>query len=205
MVLLLPVAIGFALGLALGGRPGRLAELKLRSLWLLFVAFGLQVIAFPWSFLPWSTAEDAATVLWLGTYALLALVAIRNRHVRGFGLLAVGMLSNLTAIVANGGHMPALPSAMIDAGVAYDGVHLNSIGDPNPNLSWLVDRWGAPEWVPWANVYSVGDVLLAAGAIIVIVAGMGVRLPWLDRLPRLRRPMRLQRPADARPADAPAD
>ena len=92
---------------------------------------------------------------------------------RGFGLLALGMLSNLTAIVANGGHMPALPSAMIDAGVAYDGVHLNSIGDPDPNVAWLVDRWGAPEWVPWANVYSVGDVLLAAGAIIVIVAGDG--------------------------------
>jgi hypothetical protein len=199
MVLLLPVAIGFVLGLALGGRPGRLAELKLRSVSLLAVAFGLQVIAFPWSFLPWSTAEDVATALWLGTYALLALVAIRNRHVRGFGLLALGMLCNLTAIVANGGHMPALPNAMIDAGVAYDGVHLNSIGDPDPNLPWLVDRWGAPEWVPWANVYSIGDVLLAAGAIIVIVAGMGVRLPWLDRLPRPGRPGRAAkapRPAD---------
>ena len=90
------------------------------------------------------------------------------------------MASNLAAILAIGGHMPALPSAMADAGVAYGGVHMNSVGDPSPHLAWLVDRWGAPEWVPAANVYSIGDVILAVGAIVVVAAAMGAR-PALPR------------------------
>ena len=73
------------------------------------------------------------------------------------------MLCNLVAILANGGHMPALPSALADAGLTYDGVRNNSVRDASPSLPWLVDRWAAPGWVPWGTVFSVGDVLIAVG------------------------------------------
>jgi hypothetical protein len=78
--------------------------------------------------------------------------------------------------------MPALKSAMIAAGVRYDGVYANSVAASSPHLPWLIDRWGAPAWVPLANVYSVGDVLLAVGAILVVARAMGpTRLPALPR------------------------
>ena len=58
----------------------------------------------------------------------------------------------------------------------YRGVHNNSAARRIPSLPWLIDRWPVPAWIPMGNVYSVGDVLIAVGAV-VLVAGMGVRLP----------------------------
>ena len=51
-------------------------------------------------------------------------------------------------------------------------MHNNSISAVQPNLGFLVDRWGAPQWLPLANVFSVGDVLIAVGTIVAIVAAM---------------------------------
>jgi hypothetical protein len=57
-------------------------------------------------------------------------------------------------------------------------VHNNSVREASPNLAWFVDRWAAPSWVPFGNVFSVGDVLIAVGAIVVIAAAMGARVPF---------------------------
>jgi hypothetical protein len=74
--------------------------------------------------------------------------------------------------------MPALPSAMRDSGLNFSGVHNNSVREASPNLAWFVDRWAAPTWMPFGNIFSVGDVLIAVGAIVVIAAAMGARLPF---------------------------
>jgi hypothetical protein len=42
-----------------------------------------------------------------------------------------------------------------------------------PHLPWLVDRWGAPEWVPVANLFSVGDVLIAIGGLVFALVATG--------------------------------
>jgi hypothetical protein len=72
--------------------------------------------------------------------------------------------------------MPARESALRAAGVLYRGVHNNSAVASRPHLPWLIDRWPVPTWIPMGNVYSVGDVLIAAGAVVLVCAGMGVRL-----------------------------
>ena len=54
-------------------------------------------------------------------------------------------------------------------------MHQNSIQLAEPRLGPLIDRWAAPDWLPLANVYSVGDVLIGVGLLVVIVAAM--RLP----------------------------
>jgi hypothetical protein len=182
MVLALGALAGLLVGLLLGGRPGRLADLPLRSLPLFGAAIGLQFLAYPPRSMPWHPGDRTATGMWLASYGIVIVVALRNLHIRGFKLATLGMLSNLIAVSANGGHMPALRSAMVDAGVHF-GVRANSVAASSPNVPWLIDRWGAPAWVPMANVYSVGDLLLAAGAIVIVAAGMGARLP---RLPRPR-------------------
>ena len=42
----------------------------------------------------------------------------------------------------------------------------NSTASSDPSLPWLVDRWAAPDWLPLANVFSVGDVVIAVGAFV---------------------------------------
>jgi hypothetical protein len=107
-----------------------------------------------------------------------------NLRVKGAAVVGLGMASNLVAVLANGGHMPGLPSALREAGHTYTGSHNNEIVASHPHLAWLVDRWAVPHWIPGGNVYSVGDVLIAVGAVVMVSAAMGGRLPFAGRLRR---------------------
>jgi hypothetical protein len=176
VALAFPVVVAVGLGLALGGRFDGLARIQLRAPWLFFVAIGLQLVAFPLPGFPWTTADTAATVLWLSSYALLVVGAALNAHITGVPIVAAGMLLNLVAILANGGTMPVRPGAMHAAGDDY-ATNANSTAVADPSLSWLVDRWAAPDWIPFANVFSVGDVVIAVGAAVIVLAAMGARLP----------------------------
>ena len=91
MVLALPVLGAVVLGLVLGGRLGNLAHLRFRAPWLFFLALGLQVLAFPFERLPWTTDATIATVLWLGSYGLLIVAATLNARITGVGVVALGM------------------------------------------------------------------------------------------------------------------
>ena len=180
MSLALPVFVGVALGLALGGRLERLATLELRAPWLFFAAIGLQLIAFPLALFPWRTEETLASALWVVSYGLLVVAAALNLRITGVPIVAAGMALNLIAIVANGGTMPVRPSAMHDAGrVAV--TQANSTALESPRFPWLIDRWAAPDWIPLANVFSVGDVVIAAGAVVIVLAAMGVRVMRPER------------------------
>lgn len=176
MSLALPVLAALGIGVLLGGRLSGLAELRIRAWWLFLAAFAIQVVAFPFAFLPWQVDSTVASVLWLASYGLLVVAATLNRRIVGVPLVALGMGMNVVAIVANGGSMPVLPQAMHDAGADYVTL-ANSTATAAPRLSWLVDRWAAPDWVPLANVFSVGDVVIALGAMVIVLAAMGTQMP----------------------------
>ena len=172
MALALPLLAGLAIAPLLGGRWSRLGQLRLQWIGLFYAAIALQLVAFPVSALPWRTPDRAAVALWLGSYGLLAIGAARNLRITGVPLIAAGMLSNVAAILSNGGHMPALPAALRAAGLHFEQSR-NSTALAAPHLSGLVDRWAAPKWVPWANVFPVGDVLIAFGGFVFALAATG--------------------------------
>jgi hypothetical protein len=200
MALILAILPGIVVGLLLGGRIGRLADLRLRSLWLFYAAIGLQLVAYPSIIMPYALPDRAATTLQVLSYAALVAITMINRRLPGMVIAGVGMLSNLAAILLNGGHMPALPAAMRAAGLTFTGVDNNSVADAAPTAPWLVDRFAAPHWLPGANIYSVGDILIVLGVIVLVAAGMGARLPFLrraagsqlDRRPHRGSPVELQ-------------
>jgi hypothetical protein len=176
MALAFPVLLAVGAGLVLGGRLGALAELSLRRPWLFLAAIALQFAAFPVAVLPWTTEETLASVLWVVSYGLLVAAAVLNRRVTGVPVVALGMGLNLVAILANHGTMPVTYEAMRAAGRS-EAVQANSTASSDPALPWLVDRWAAPDWIPYANVFSVGDVVIAVGAFVLVLSAMGVRVP----------------------------
>ena len=182
MVLALPFLIGVVVALPFGGRARSLATMRLRWLWLAYVALAFQIAAFPGSSLPWHTPDGVAVGLWIASDLVLVAVVVRNIDLPGVALVAVGLLSNLLAVIANGGHMPALPRALAAAGLHYT-VSMNSEAMAHPALPWLVDRWAAPHWIPLANIFSVGDLAIAVGGFVVALAVTGARAPW--RRPRI--------------------
>src|SRR5262249_6039851 len=115
-----------------------------------------------------------ARVIWLCSYGLLIAFLWANRRYVGVRVGALGVACNLVAVIANGGLMPALPSALTGAGPHYD-PHNNSIHPATPHIAWLVDRWSTPHWIPFGNVFSVGDVLIALGAALVVLIAMVAR------------------------------
>lgn len=171
MAMLYFVVLGAVAGLCLGGRLSAIAQLRIRGAALLYGAVLVQVVAFPFGMLPWRTGDALARGLWLASYGMLFAAAVKNFSTRGIPLVACGMASNVMAILANGGHMPALPTALADANRNYE-VHANSIARAAPHLPWLVDRWAYPSWLPFGNIYSLGDVLIGVGGFVFVVAAM---------------------------------
>jgi hypothetical protein len=172
MALAFPLLAGLLVAPLLGGRLQRIADTRLRMLPLFFTAIALNLAAFPPSVLPWRTPDGISTTLWLAAYLLLALACIRNWDVGGIPLVSAGLTCNLAAILANGGHMPALPSALRAAGLHYHASR-NSVAAAAPHLPWLVDRWAAPGWIPFASVFSVGDILIGLGGFIFVLSASG--------------------------------
>lgn len=159
-VVVVVVVVGLAVGAVRGGRMTTLGHASLPGGGL--VATGL-------------VAAVAGQLLALGSWpwmvALAALLgaAWRNRLRPGTGLVAAGLLMNAAVITANGG-MPVSTAAAAAVGgaVVADGLHVTlAPGDP---LGLLADVVAVG---PLEAVLSAGDLVLAAGAGVLMGDAMG--------------------------------
>jgi hypothetical protein len=158
VLLLTPVAVGLVLGWLTGGRLQRVAEVRLRYLWLLFVAATAQLAQHLTVRWPAQQAMVVAVVLlWLGLNLRHQRRAVRVAVV----LLLAGAALNGLAIAANG-RMPYSVAAAATAGIhpRADGPK-NAAAAPTAQLRALGDVIPVP---PLRSVVSVGDLLIMAGA-----------------------------------------
>ena len=179
MFLIGAVVIGVLLGYALRGRISNLSGLRLRSLWLVAIAILIQFTIFP-LFSSRAVFPYATTELHLASYGLLFLFFVINYRVWALLVIAVGSVSNLVVIALNGGRMPSSVHALTCAGqpeiaqkIASNGVMGNVVlmGEKT-RLNFLGDWLYLPHGVPLATAFSIGDLTIAIGLIILIVWGM---------------------------------
>lgn len=168
MLLSITVVVALVLMPLLHGDLRALGTMQVRLSGLLAVALLTQILVvtvFP------GPASPLRLTLFLSSYALGVAFLYLNRRLPGLWLVAVGAVLNLVAIAANAGVMPATRGALATAGVLPSGeVFANSAYVANPNLWFLGDVFAIPSSWPLANVFSVGDVLVAMGAGWAIVA-----------------------------------
>ena len=67
--------------------------------------------------------------------------------------------------------MPADPAALASVGDRAAG-QTNSVVVADPALRPLTDIFALPAWLPFANVFSVGDVLIGIGVAATIALAM---------------------------------
>jgi hypothetical protein len=170
MFILYAVLIGLAIGLALGGRLLAIGDIRIRWWPLILVGFLAQVALFSEQVA--SVIGDAGPPLYVVSTLMVGVAVVRNLALPGMPLIVLGAVCNMTAILANGGYMPSTAEALAAIGKGPSSVYSNSSLVADPAVSWLIDRFVLPTWLPFHNVFSIGDVILGIGVAWLIVATM---------------------------------
>jgi hypothetical protein len=170
MFMLWAIPVGIVLGWLVRGSLDGLLRLEFR--WAAVAVGGLFVQVVLFTPIGSSVAGDLVPPIYVASTLAVLVAVVRNVRLPGMAIVAVGSLCNLVAIAANGGLMPADPGALALAGFAGPGDHTNSVVLDAPAFEPLTDIYALPAWVPMANVFSVGDVLIGIGVAVAILAAM---------------------------------
>ena len=185
MLLLYAVALGLIAGFASGGKLHSLGATTVRFWPVALLGLFGQVLLFSSPLAAVVGAWGPSLYVVSTTLVLMALIA--NLRQPGFWLIIVGALLNFTVIVANGGQMPASPHAWAAlngvAAVPTTDFSNSVLSGPHTAFPYLGDNFVLPRPLPFANVFSIGDVLIGAGGALFIFRTMHGRV-----LPRLLRP-----------------
>jgi hypothetical protein len=174
MLLLYAIPIGILLGLVAGGRLAALGTIHFR-LWPLALGgllFQLMLFSPP-------VAREVGALgppLYVASTLVVLAALLFNLGQPGFRLILVGAALNLTVVVANGGQMPASPEALLAVygAAAVPAEHFSNsvLAGSTTHLALLGDIFYLPRPVPLANVFSIGDVLIALGGAWFVAGTM---------------------------------
>jgi hypothetical protein len=184
MILLLAVIAAIIIALVRGGRFSALVNVPVRWGVLPILAFAIQALfiyqaplrkdAGLWSWQEW---------LFLSSHALLLVTVWVNRRLPGVLWIGVGLLLNLAVMIANGGWMPIAPAAVLQAGYSdlapslEPGTRLYSsknivLPPEGTALRFLSDVFILARPFPVPSVFSIGDVFVAMGVLLLIQSAM---------------------------------
>lgn len=174
LLVLLLLVVSVVLGLALGGRIGNLADLKLRYWPLALVGYGLQVLPYPES---WGRNIPIAGLLL--SFVLLVAFALANWRLPGFAMIVAGVMMNFLVISANWG-MPVSAEALVASDqedvlrdLRREPGQKHHLASEDDELMFLADVIPIPN--PIHLAISVGDVFMYTGVGVLIVESMGPR------------------------------
>jgi hypothetical protein len=199
MILALAVILGLAVSLARnrGQTFSLLADIPLRSAWLVILALAMQ---YPLLRTPFGPTQQLSVqqALFLLSHLLLLGFVWRNRRLAGIQIVGLGILCNLVVILANGGFMPITPETLVrinpgttlginpgaTLGVWQPGFHYGFSKDVillqgATNLWALSDILVVPPPFPWPTAFSLGDLLIASGIVILLQGPIG----WTKLVP----------------------
>jgi len=179
VILLLALGVGLVFGLGWAkwrGHPYQPPSLKYA--WLAIVAFLPQFFAIYFERTQALFPDSLAALAVVSSQGLLFLFAWLNRHLPGMLVLIIGLVLNLTVMVANGGYMPINPRtaeqiigkeriASFDSGdrIGYKDVFLPV---NETRLEVLSDRFLPPDGFPYQVAFSLGDIFIAIGAFWIL-------------------------------------
>ena len=174
MLLLYSIAAGLLLGRLAGGRLDGLTGVSFRFRLLALGGLLFQLVLF--SSVVTERIGDAGPILYVVSSLAVFVALLANLRLPGLWILALGAGLNLLAITANGGFMPSSPEAWMQLNGlaelptdAYTNSALITAATAFPGLG---DILVFPRPLPLANVFSLGDALIAVGAIVFLVRQM---------------------------------
>ncbi len=179
MILLLAVAVGLLAGLGLAHwqkQPYRAPEF--RHLWLVAVAFLPQFLVI---YLPITRrifSDSAVVVLLVASQVIFLGFVWLNRRIAGMFIVLCGMALNLVVMTTNGGFMPIsqqTASRLVSEEVLREYQTGSRFGPKDillrpqdTRFEQLADRYLPPAWFPYQVAFSLGDVFIALGVVLLL-------------------------------------
>ena len=147
---------------AMTGAPlKRLAELRIRHAWLLWVALADQILVI--SVIP-DTHPTALAVAHIASYAMAAVCLVAQPAAAGHPVHRRGRSAQRRDHHPEPRHPAASRSALESSGHAgAPGEFANSAVLPDAKLAIFGDIFATPSWLPGHNVFSIGDVMIWPG------------------------------------------
>ncbi|MEX2444689.1 MAG: DUF5317 domain-containing protein [Alkalispirochaeta sp.] len=182
MIAVWGIVLGLVLGKVRGGTFENLGKLQLRWLVLAFVALGIQLLTFPTPWWAHPPLAEATRGWHLFSYALIVAFLGANRRLVPLWGIAAGVMMNLVVITANGGLMPTNPDALSASGNQEVAERLAQsreatlgnvvVMSADTRLNVLGDWLYLPQWIPFGDAFSLGDVALMVGVAWLIQRAM---------------------------------
>ena len=169
------IAAALVLAVIVGGDVRRLSQIRVQHPELLIGAFGLKVVVAVLGLAQSELAVNIARPLNIVGAALLLAVVWFNRRIPGALLFGAGLVLNLAAIVSFAGRMPVVLPRGIDPSSARLAALRNGLDPlhvllPQPHGLWFIgDIFSIPSPVGRSSLVSIGDILMAAGIVWLIV------------------------------------
>jgi hypothetical protein len=179
------VLLAILLALLQGGSLRHIATLPVRSMPLIVASLAIQVVIYFPGLRDSALARQGGAAIYIGALTLVLMGVVGNRHLgKAVWVVLAGLVLNMVVIVANGGHMPTNAAAMrsvrgsaqvqmLAAHRQYANVQL---ANRSSRLLPLSDIFPLPMPFGHGNVFSVGDILIVAGA--AGLAYSATRRPW---------------------------
>lgn len=179
MTRVFPAVIGISVlvGMVRGGRLSGLGSVSFRGWWAVIMAFGLQAVLLWFGGRGWPWPVPVASLLHVLSYILLLYALALNRGLYGVSFLLAGAGLNGLVILLNG-RMPVSAAGLVRSGqeellrlMQVKEFTTHVLTGPGTRLAFLGDVLSV---AGFPKVFSIGDVLMAAG-IFLLVQGVMLR------------------------------
>lgn len=169
------IAAALVVAVIVGGDVRRLSHIRVQHPELLIGAFGLKIVVALLGLAQSELVVNIARPLNIVGAALLLAVVWFNRRIPGALLFGAGLALNLAAIVSYAGRMPVVLPRGIDPLSARLAALRNGLDPlhvllPQPYGPWFIgDIFSIPSPIGRSSLVSIGDILMAAGIVWLIV------------------------------------
>lgn len=178
MFIIYAIILGIIIGYLIGGRLKNIAHRPLKYVWLAVSGFIIQIVIF--SDIGSNINNTVIVILHAVSYILILSFVVLNRKDPGILLIGIGIMLNATVIFLNGGHMPASLESLEKTAIGRHSEILSQGSTINNSvaitedtlLPWLGDIFYIPSWIPFSNVFSIGDVFIAVGVCVYFILNM---------------------------------
>ncbi len=180
MILILAIVIGLSATLIRARLKNRTLKLpKFKWEWLVFISVIPQVFAFYIPSVGRWIPESVIPYLQITTMLGLLVFTAANLAHPGFWYLGLGLLSNFLIISFNGGWMPILPETLYrmvpskpiqswEVGARLGMTKDRILTFDQTRLALLSDRFTVPNWISYKVAFSIGDVLISIGIVVLL-------------------------------------